>query len=391
MELIETGCVKRQICILKNGARSGVYYDVKNLISYPRKLTEVGDKMFSILNKDFEDCNLLCGVPYGGLPFCSYLSTQFDIPMIMVRPTAKEYGLQKQIEGTYSSNDKCVIIEDVISTGDSINKVYHALKHHVNVIGVITVLDRQENHQCEIPVKSVFFKNDITKLRLNDTIRKKGRLCFSADIENPKKLIEVVDRVGMHISICKLHIDSVDFGELPRAHFIELLLELAIKHNFMIMEDRKFVDISFIVQKQYRHIKGWADLVTVHGSVADEVLSVLSGALFVANMSNQTFDYTKKAIRLAKSHSNHIAGFITQHRIDPLICMTPGVSLTVKTNMDQNYSLPPSKEDADIVIVGRGIYNTENVGKTAELYSTVLSAKPQVSFAGTTLMTNRKM
>ena len=251
----------------------------------------------------------------------------------------------------------------------------------MNVIGVITVLDRQENHQCEIPVKSVFFKNDITKLRLNDTIRKKGRLCFSADIENPKKLIEVVDRVGMHISICKIHIDLVDFSKLPREHFIELLLELAIKHNFMIMEDRKFVDISLIVKKQYRNIKGWADLVTVHGSVADEVLSVLSGALFVANMSNQTFDYTKKALRLAKSHANHLTGFITQHRIDPLICMTPGVNLTVKTNMDQNYCLPPTKEETDVVIVGRGIYDTENVGKTAELYSSVLSDKRRVSFA----------
>ena len=381
MELIESGCVKRQICVLKNGNRSGIYYDVKNLISYPNKLTEVGDKMFSILNKDYSDCNLLCGVPYGGIPFCSYLSTQFDIPMIMVRPTAKEYGLRKQIEGTYSSTDKCIIIEDVISTGDSINEIYNILKHHVNVIGVITILDRQENHHCEIPVRSVFCKNDITKLRLNDTIRKKGRLCFSADIDNPKKLIEVVDRVGMHISICKIHIDLVDFSEFPRAHFIELLLELAIKHNFMIMEDRKFADISFIVKKQYRNIKGWADLVTVHGSVAEEVLSVLSGAMFVANMSNQTFDYTKKALGLAKSHANHLTGFITQHRIDPLICMTPGVNLTVKTDMDQNYCLPPGKEEADVVIVGRGIYDTENVGKTAELYSSVLSDKRRVSFA----------
>ena len=56
MELIETGCVKRQICVLKNGSRTGIYYDVKNMISYPNKLTEVGDKIFSILNKDYPDC-----------------------------------------------------------------------------------------------------------------------------------------------------------------------------------------------------------------------------------------------------------------------------------------------------------------------------------------------
>ena len=90
MELIDSNCVRREICVLRNGATSGVYYDVKNLVSYPKKLTEVADKMYSILARHYPDCNLLCGVPMGGLPFCSYLSTQFDIPMIIARERANQ-------------------------------------------------------------------------------------------------------------------------------------------------------------------------------------------------------------------------------------------------------------------------------------------------------------
>ncbi len=42
MELIDSNCVRREICVLRNRTTSGVYYDVKNLVSHPKQLTEVG-------------------------------------------------------------------------------------------------------------------------------------------------------------------------------------------------------------------------------------------------------------------------------------------------------------------------------------------------------------
>jgi len=54
-----------------------------------------------------------------------------------------------------------------------------------------------------------------------------------------------------------------DFGEETVAG----LKPLSSKHNFMIFEDRKFVDISNTVQKQYNggvlQISEWAHLVNV--------------------------------------------------------------------------------------------------------------------------------
>ena len=98
------------------------------------------------------ECDLLCGVPMGGLPICSYISTKYDVPMIMVRDTVKEYGTSKQIEGKYNKKNKCVIIEDVITTGGSVNKVIDLLKDKVDIIGVI-MLDRQEGYSCSVSVK----------------------------------------------------------------------------------------------------------------------------------------------------------------------------------------------------------------------------------------------
>ena len=55
--------------------------------------------------------------------------------------------------------------------------------------------------------------------------------------------------------------------------------------------------------------------VTVHASVSTEVISKLSGVLLVANMSNNTYDFSKKAIKLAEENPNNMVGFITQNRI----------------------------------------------------------------------------
>ncbi len=50
------------------------------------------------------------------------------------------------------------------------------------------------------------------------------------------------------MAVLKTHVDLIhDFGEAT----VEGLKTLSKKHNFMIFEDRKFVDIGNTVQKQY--------------------------------------------------------------------------------------------------------------------------------------------
>ena len=128
------------------------------------------------------------------------------------------------------------------------------------------------------------------------------------------------------------------------------------------MEDRKFIDISYIVTKQYSQFMNWVDLVTVHASVSPEVVSTLSGVLLVANMSNNNYDLTDNAIKLAKENPNNVIGFITQKRInlDNLICMTPGISNNTKQINDQTYK-NIKDIDTDFFIVGRSIYNSTNI------------------------------
>ena len=377
MELLNTNCINVGNFTLKNGKVSKYYYDMKNLISYPILLKEIGDKMYNNFIKNTE-CDLLCGVPYGGLPICNYISTQYNIPMIMVRNNKKEYGMCKQIEGNYKNTDKCIIIDDVITSGSSVQETIDILQNKVNLIKVVVIFNRQENFICSLPVNFVYCKTDITRALLYKNINEKGRLCFSADIEDPTKLLQTLDKIGKYICICKIHFDTINFtNEITENAFIKKLIDLSIIYNFLIMEDRKFVDISYIVAKQYKKYSNWVDLVTVHGSVVEEVIQKLSGVLIVANMSNNTFNYNKKAIDMAINNPNNVIGFITQKRLleyNKFICMTPGIKIDSEISMieDQKYRNQIDKSITDIIIVGRGIYNAENIEEQALIYSKLL-------------------
>ena len=363
-ELTDAGCIKYGRFKLKSGEISKYYFDMKGIISYPKLMKEIGDKMHELIGND---CNLLCGVPMGALPICSYISTKYDIPMIMARDVAKDYGTSKQIEGTYTKKHKCVIIEDVITTGGSVNKVIELLKDKVEIIGVVVILDRQEGFQCNVPVKSVLCKTDIIKHRLTSLIKQKdSKLCFSADLDDKDKLIKILEDIGDKIVICKIH---YDFYEDENNELKNKLIELSIEKDFLLMEDRKFVDISYTVEKQYRKYAKWIDLITVMGNVNSEVVSKLSGVVLIGNMSNNKYDYMKTTREIAHAYPERIAGVVTQYRVtlNGLLNMTPGINKETCSVGDQNYRTIRDV-DTDIVIVGRGIYNSDNYVNSAELY-----------------------
>ncbi|MDN3507330.1 MAG: orotidine-5'-phosphate decarboxylase [Simkaniaceae bacterium] len=217
---------------------------------------------------------------------------------------------------------------------------------------------------------------------------KKTNLCLSADLTNADALLHLIDEVGPHIAIVKTHIDILeDFSQ----NFIDALLDLKEKHNFLIFEDRKFADIGNTVVHQYKggmyHIAKWADIINAHIVPGPGIIEGLKkvglplgrGLLLLAQMSSKetlaSGDYTKRAVELAEEHSDFVMGFIALEKLtdDPnMIHMTPGVKKEKgKDPLGQQYLTPDvviGKRKSDIIIVGRGIYGSPNPAKEAAHY-----------------------
>ncbi|KRZ62110.1 Uridine 5'-monophosphate synthase [Trichinella nativa] len=97
---------------------------------------------------------------------------------------------------------------------------------------------------------------------------KKSNLCVACKLSDPKEIIAVAElakKIGKFI--CMLIIRSDLICKVPLVDFISELKTCAKSKNFMIMDDRKFCDVSSIVEMQLTggewSIAKWVDFVTV--------------------------------------------------------------------------------------------------------------------------------
>lgn len=128
---------------LHSGKLSPIYIDLRLLASYPAVLRQVAQAYSELLAK--LPCDVIAAIPYAGLPIGTAIALETGLPLIYPRKVAKSYGTGKQIEGKWSIGQTAVIIEDLITSGDSILQGVAMLKSaglHIN--DAIVLIDRQQ-------------------------------------------------------------------------------------------------------------------------------------------------------------------------------------------------------------------------------------------------------
>lgn len=100
-----------------SGIKSPVYCDNRLLIS----TVESRGIIVKAFCKKLEGLELDCiaGTATAGIPWAAWIAYEMKLPMIYVRSSSKEHGRQNAIEGFAAAGSKCVLIEDLISTGKS--------------------------------------------------------------------------------------------------------------------------------------------------------------------------------------------------------------------------------------------------------------------------------
>lgn len=91
------------------------------------------------------------------------------LPGFIVRKQPKKHGLQKDIEGTLESGARALIVDDVITTGDSLLEAIRKVeKCGARVAGVLALTDREEGGKERLeregyPVFAVFTAEELKK------------------------------------------------------------------------------------------------------------------------------------------------------------------------------------------------------------------------------------
>jgi orotate phosphoribosyltransferase len=98
--------------------------------------------MCNVIFERFPEADLIAGVATAGIPWGAMAADQLKLPYIYVRSKPKDHGLGQQIEGHYEKGQPVVVIEDLLSTGNSSLQVVDVLRRaELEVIGVVSIFN----------------------------------------------------------------------------------------------------------------------------------------------------------------------------------------------------------------------------------------------------------
>ena len=111
-----------------SGWKSPIYCDNRVTLAYPEVRTFIKNALADAIRQQFPTAEVIAGVATAGIPQGALVADALGLPYCYVRPEPKAHGMGKQIEGHLGSQQRVVVIEDLISTGGSSLKVVDALR-----------------------------------------------------------------------------------------------------------------------------------------------------------------------------------------------------------------------------------------------------------------------
>ena len=129
--------------VLTSGATAQYYVDAKRAVLRPGGFGALSELVA-------ERARAWNATAVGGLtmgadaPACAALAGGAEVKAFFVRKDVKQHGLQRRIEGPLlEPEDRCLIVEDVVTTGGSTLQAIDAVRSAGHeIVGVVAILDR---------------------------------------------------------------------------------------------------------------------------------------------------------------------------------------------------------------------------------------------------------
>ena len=144
---------------------SPIYLNVRKLIGHPTALwraAHVIHEEITVLqtmrDRQMDYCDLVAGVPLGGLHIATAYSLTAKVPMIYLHPAPGDKA--SNIEGVYDPGQKAIIMDDLVTGGGSIVETAERLRAaDILVRDAFVLIDRQQGarerlHQMGINLRS---------------------------------------------------------------------------------------------------------------------------------------------------------------------------------------------------------------------------------------------
>jgi len=234
--LFKVNAIKFGSYKLKSGLNSPIYFDLRLMISYPQILNTIADLIWKESGKKSLEFDVICGVPYTALPIATIVSVQHNIPMILKRKEQKTHGTGKILEGEYEQGARCLVIEDVATTGSSVVETAEILRQHgIIVTDVILILDRDQGARANLEAQGITMHTIITIKQMLQTLLAQKHL-------SQEKVDEVLQYFADSKKLNETASENVVIAKTPKLSF-EDIVQLTILPKILSKISRQLVEI----------------------------------------------------------------------------------------------------------------------------------------------------
>lgn len=172
-ELLRRQSVRRGDFVLSSGRRSGFYVDARRTTMSGAGQLLIGRLGLAALDDAQWSADAVGGLTLGADPVAYAIAHAASaagrtLDAFTVRKEAKGHGAGRTVEGPIDAGARVVVVEDVITTGDSALRAGAALTAFgAAVIGVLALVDREEGGRERIeaagyPLVSLFGVSELT-------------------------------------------------------------------------------------------------------------------------------------------------------------------------------------------------------------------------------------
>ena len=170
--LYEIGAVKFGSFIMKSGIESPFYLDLRKVVSYP-KLHRLMCGMLSDKAAEL-DFDVVMGIPYTALPSAAAVADRLEKPLLMLRKEKKTYGAGGLIVGDQDLKGRCLIVDDLITTGSSKFETADSLRAEgFGAEDILVVIDRSSDADVELRAHGLKLHSLISLDELVDPARRR--------------------------------------------------------------------------------------------------------------------------------------------------------------------------------------------------------------------------
>jgi orotate phosphoribosyltransferase len=123
-----------------SGLKAPIYCDNRKTLAYPRGRRAICDGFVREVGARSMTPATIAGTATAGIPHAAWLADRLDAPLAYVRSAAKRHGQRNRIEGVVEEGDTVVVIEDLISTGQSALSAVEALREKGAVVRAVLAI-----------------------------------------------------------------------------------------------------------------------------------------------------------------------------------------------------------------------------------------------------------